>query len=279
MDIFSVLFYQPVYNLLILFYRLFGENLGIAIILVGILTRVVILPFSLKQMKFADESKKMNEEIKLIRKKYKDQKEKMQEELLKVQSKYLPGQLSGCLPLILQFIFLINIYNVINDIINKGVESFNKIAYSFVGKFPEAYVLNNDFFGIVDLTKSYSSVSNSTQSTEIIGYLILVFLVGVTQYLSIKLSTNNTKSNLYNDKNDETKDQKLKNETFNNKEENDDLKIAMQKTQSQLVVLFPIMIVLISLSFPTGLVLYWIVQNVFVIIQYSFKTLFLKKLN
>jgi len=170
---------------------------------------------------------------------------------------------------------------VINDIINKGVESFNKIAYSFVGKFSENYVLNNDFGGIIDLTKSYNAVSQSNlEFNEIVGYLILLFLVGVTQYLSIKLSTNSSKTNnsFDNNKKDISKDQKQKNETFKDNEDND-LQIAMQKTQSQLVVLFPIMIVLISLSFPTGLVLYWIVQNVFVIIQYSFKTLFLKKLN
>lgn len=260
MDIFSLLFYQPVYNLLVIFYRFFGDNLGVSIILVALVTRLVILPFSIKQLKFAEESKKMNEEVKELKKKFKDDKKTLQEEMVKVQSKYLPSQLSGCLPMILQFIFLINIYHVISDIVQKGVDSFNSVAYPFVEKFSAEYVLNSDFFGIVNLTKSATSVNN--EGGDILGYLVLILLVGLTQYLSTKIifnSTSNAKS--------EPKDQKVTKSKDKSNPAEEDFSEIMQRTQKQLIYLFPIMIVAISFGLPMGLALYWIIQSVFVIIQ------------
>ena len=104
MDIFTVLFYQPIFNLMVVLYRLFSENLGLAIILIALISRLVTLPISLRQAKMMTTNKEMQEKLDAVKKKFKNEKEKLQQELAKVQSEYLPAQLAGCLPAILQFI-------------------------------------------------------------------------------------------------------------------------------------------------------------------------------
>src|SRR5690348_2310189 len=102
MDIFTVLLYQPIYNLLVVFYRLFGNDLGLAIIAIALLMRLVLFPLTMRQTKMAETSREFNVKLKELREKYKDDKDKLNTEMAKLQSQYLPGQLNGCLSLILQ---------------------------------------------------------------------------------------------------------------------------------------------------------------------------------
>lgn len=234
-----------------------------------------MLPISIKQIKFTRESKIIADEIKKIKEKYKNDKEKMQTEIMLVQSKYLPKQLSGCLPLILQFIFLINIYHVISDIVQKGVESFNKVAYPFVSTFSENYSLNTLFLNI-DLTNNPNNAF-ANSDTNMIGYVIIVIILGITQFLSTKTmfkpALDNSSITEQNSSQTSSDNQK-KNSNFE-----EDFSEAMKRTQKQLFFLFPIMIVLISFSLPVGLTLYWIIQSVFAIIQQYFFNRFSNKIN
>ncbi|MCS7316986.1 MAG: YidC/Oxa1 family membrane protein insertase [Candidatus Dojkabacteria bacterium] len=254
MDIFTILFYQPIYNLLIVFYRLFSNNLGIAIICIAIITKLISFPLTKKQYQLAEDSKRINDEIKFIRDKYKNDKERMQQEILALQSKYLPTQLSGCLPLIIQFVFLINIYHVVNDIVTIGTESFNKVAYPFVQKFGQDEILYSNFFG-VDLKLS-PSIAVTNSDINIPFYLLFVVLIGITQFLSMNVFFKKKKHTLsVNNSNDKKTDASA------------NLEEVMENTQRQLLIMFPILVTFISYSLPTGLSLYWIVQSVFAIIQ------------
>lgn len=268
MDIFGVLFYQPIYNLLIVFYRLFSENLGLSIILVALISRIITLPFTLKQSKLAESSREMNEKVKKIKEKHKGDKQKIQEEMVKLQSEYLPAQLSGCLPLIIQFILLINIYHVISDIILKGITSFSNVAYSFVPQFTEGYALNTGFFGILNLTKTPGN--SGTEGLGILPYVIVVILVAVSQYFSMKMSMPTAKTEKEPAKKESEKKKKKKDEN----PAKEDFSEIMQQTSKQMSFMFPIAIGLLSFSFPIGLSLYWIAQSTFVIIQ----QLFLKRI-
>jgi len=261
MDIFTVLFYQPIFNFIIILYRLFSENLGLAIILVALISRLITLPITLKQQQMMGTNKEMQAKITEVKNKYKKDKKMQQEEMAKVQSEYLPAQLAGCLPAILQFVLFINIYNVINNLIN-GAESFNVVAYPFVEKFAEGYQLHTSFFGIVDL-KTAASTIDFNNVMAILPYIILIALASLTQYISIKASLNpmgETKPKEEKEK----KPQKKKDVKENPAE---DFATALQQSTKQTMILFPIMIAFFSYSIPIGLSIYWIAQNSFVIIQ------------
>lgn len=264
MDILTVIFYQPIFNFIIVLYRLFGENLGLAIILIALISRLITLPISLRQQKMMGTNQEMQAKMNEIKKKHKNDKKRQQEEMARVQSEYLPAQLSGCLPAILQFILFINIYNVINNLI-KGAESFNIVAYPFVEKFVEGYQLHTSFFGIVDLKTTAASIGFN--NLQILPYIIFIILAALTQYFSIKMSLNQNKKSADQDTKDSKKDSKLN--------PAEDFSSALQQSTQQTMLLFPLMIAVFSYSIPIGLSIYWIAQNLFVIIQ----TLLLKRLN
>src|SRR5688572_17069963 len=144
MNIFNVLFYEPLYNALIILYRALGDDLGLAIIAIALLSRFIMIPLTIRQIKMAESSREFSEKMKEIKKKYKKNKEKQQEELMKLQSQYLPAQIGGCLPMIFQFIFFINIYRVIKNLIDEGTSGFNEVAYSFVDRFPSDYHIDSN---------------------------------------------------------------------------------------------------------------------------------------
>lgn len=262
MDIFTLLVHQPVYNLLIVLYRALGENLGLAIIAIALLSRLVTIPITMKQIKNAEKAQEMNGRIKKIKEKYKNNKEKQSQELMKVQSEYLPGQIAGCLPMILQFALLITVYNVLLRGIfgPDGVMDFNKFAYPFVAPFAEGAVINGNFLGLIDLGKSAASLIDPTVM-QILPYIILVVLVGAAQFFSTRVLMGQRKNAA------KDKDNKEKREGKGKQSAEPDFAEAMQRSTQQTMYLFPILIMLSAWNFPAGVGLYWTVQSGFVIIQ------------
>lgn len=273
MDIFGVLIYQPIFNLIIIFYRLFSENLGLAIIAIAILSRIITIPIVLRQRKTMASAQEMNAKMKVVREKHKNNKEQRDKELMELQSQYLPAQLAGCLPLILQLILFINIYNVISGLVTQGVQSFNAVAYSFVPQFAEGYQLNYSFLGF-DLSKQPAQFAEAGFAA-FLPYIVVMVIIGLSQYYSMKVSMNvPAKTEDSGDKKDKKKDKKVDGNAAK-----EDFAEAMQRSTRQTMVMFPILYTFLSYNFPIGLSLYWIVQNTFVIIQqFVIKRLELKKL-
>lgn len=259
MDIFSILFYQPLFNFTIVLYRLLGENLGLAIIAVALVSRLVTIPISLKQAKMAEQSKELNAKLKEVREKYKKDKEKQSQELLKIQSEYLPAQLAGCLPLIIQFIVLISINHIVTELFSKGASSFNAVAYSIVPQFAEGYAINYNFFGL-----SLQFIPSQLLETGLLTalpYVLLALLVAVSQYFSTKMMLGNTNVSTTEAKQGKSAKGKTKSE------ETPDFAEIMQQSTRNTMIILPALLFFMSLNFAAGLSLYWTVQSGFVIIQ------------
>lgn len=137
---FRVLFYQPTFNILIIFYNLIGNNLGLAIVAVAFLSRLITYPITKNQIKFAKQSREMQKKVDVLKKKYKKNKEKLNEELVKLQSKYLPSQIGGCLPMIILIMLLLQVRSGIVNLVDKGWHAYNEIAYTSSLKRNEDYV-------------------------------------------------------------------------------------------------------------------------------------------
>jgi len=267
MDIFTILFYQPIYNLVIVLYRVFGGDLGLAIIAIAVLSRLITLPITLRQIKMAEGNKEFSAKVKEVKERYKNDKERQNKELMQIQSEYLPSQLAGCLPLILQFIFLINILNVVRDIISNNAGSFNALAYSFVPQLAANQSLNTSFLGVVNLASSPAQVGYGN-IMAVAPYIILALLVGLTQYLSTQILMGNRSKKVDLAK---AKEEKSKKANKTNKkgqtEKPEDFSEIMQQSTQQTMMILPVLLVFMSLNFPAGLSLYWTVQSGFVIIQ------------
>lgn len=129
MDIFQVLFYQPTFNLLMVFTNWFG-NLGVSIILIALIAKLITLPMTSAQIKNAEKSKKLQVKFKELKKKYKHNQEKLTQEMAKLQAEVLPGQLGGCLSIILFIVLFVQIRGVILDLVNRGYHAYNEVAYT-----------------------------------------------------------------------------------------------------------------------------------------------------
>ncbi|MFI3260773.1 MAG: YidC/Oxa1 family membrane protein insertase [bacterium] len=96
-------------------------NLGIAVILVGILIRLILLPLQIKTSKQSINMRKAGPELKKLDKKYENKKDNesqllKSQEMMAVYKKYNINPLAGCLPALIQlpifFAFLDAIYRI-----------------------------------------------------------------------------------------------------------------------------------------------------------------------
>jgi YidC/Oxa1 family membrane protein insertase len=173
MQIFHVLFYEPTFNLLIFLYDVIG-NLGLAIIVLAVVSRLITWPLTRRQVKTAEKNKVFQQEVAKIKKKYKSNQEKQAQELAKVQAKYLPGQLGGCLNLIFALILLIQVRNVIINLVNQGVHAYNEVAYIESTKIPEDSI-KYDAQGLKSgiHTLEYTIVANGNKLDKTIEFAII----------------------------------------------------------------------------------------------------------
>lgn len=191
MQIFHVLFYEPTFNLLIFLYDMIG-NLGLAIIVLAIISRLITWPLTRRQIKTAEKNKVFQQEVAKIKKKYKSNQEKQAQELAKVQAKYLPGQLGGCLNLIFALILLIQVRNVIINLVNQGVHAYNEVAYIESTKIPEDSI-KYDAQGLKSgiHTLEYTIAANGNKLDKTIEFAIIDGgdSVKLTEELQSKLDT------------------------------------------------------------------------------------------
>lgn len=275
MDIFTILFYQPIYNLVVVLYRAFGGDLGLAIIAIAVISRAVTIPITRRQIKMAEQNKEMNEKMKEIKQKHKNDQEKQNQEMAALSAEYLPRQVAGCLPFLIQMVFLISIYQVVDSLINSPLK-FNEVAYSFVQGFLEGQPINKAFLGIIDLGQSPAGIGYNSL-LAVAPYIVLAILVVITQYFSMKVMTGRNKKKTEDIQNSEGKSPKGKKKHVAD-DPRDDMAEAMEQATRQTMLIFPFMIGFMSLNFAAGLSLYWTVQSGFVIIQQLF-TDYLSKRN
>jgi len=173
--LFNTILYQPIYNLLIFFYNIVpGHDIGLAIICLTVLVKLVLMPFSLQAVRSQKALQDLQPKLEELKKKYKDQKEKLAAETMKLYKEQKVNPLSSCLPLLIQFPFLIAVYRAFQ--VGLTSDSFD-LLYSFVGN-PGS--INHIAFGFLNM------------AAPSIG---LAILAGVAQYIQTQmLSTKKPKT-------------------------------------------------------------------------------------
>lgn len=97
------------------------ENIGVSIIIFTIIVYTLLIPLTIKQQKFTKMQSVMTPEIRKIHKKYEGKRDqasmlKQQEEMNAVYDKYGTKMSSGCLPSLIQMLFLFGLYPVVQNI-------------------------------------------------------------------------------------------------------------------------------------------------------------------
>jgi len=241
---FNVLLNQPLLNILIFLHNFLFNNLGLAIIVLTVIIRLILIPVTVPQMKSARRIQEINPELEKLKKKYKDDRQKLAQAQIELYKKYGINPASGCLPSILQFILLISLFQVFNQVIRTGesLEAIKNQLYSFISP-PSSLNFN---FLYLDLTKpDLIKISNFVQIPGLFVILSTVF-----QFLSSKLMSPAVN--------------KIEKEAKKTEEKTDDMAVAMQK---QMLYLFPIMTLFFGYTMPSGVILYWFTFSLFSFLQ------------
>jgi len=225
--------YNLILQTLLFLYGLLFENMGLAIIALTILIRTLLVPVTLPATRAQKKMAEMKPHLDALKEKHKDDKTKLQEEQLKLYQQHGINPIAGCLPIFVQIFLLIILYNVL---------------VTYLG--PDAKIANeavNTQFGWLNLAKTDQLYA-------------LPIIAGITQFVLSKMMIP-TKALVIK-----------KNDSKEEKKDKQDFAETMQEVQGQMVYMMPVMTTIVSLQFPSGLALYWIVGNLFSIVQQYFIT-------
>lgn len=216
--LFHSVFYQPLYNLLIFTYNEFPiQDFGIAVIVVTVVVKLVLYPFSLKSIRAQRSMLELQPKINAVRERYKNDKQAQAQQLMALYKDHDVNPFSSCLPLIIQLPFLFALYRVFMSGLHNGSAAD---LYSFVS---DPGTVNSVSFGIVDLGQPS---------------VVLAIIAGIAQFVQAKY----------------IQVQRPQVDSSGSKDES-----VMSAVNKQMLYMMPIMTVLIGISLPGGLALYWLV--------------------
>lgn len=140
-QIINFLFYQPIFNLLILCYQLV-PNLGWATIFVTLFIRFILWPWYHKNALLQQKMNALQPKIKEIQKKYKDDPQKQMQELTELYRAEKIKPMGMVFFLLVQIFVLLALFRDVQMILaSKGYE----LLYPFVAR---TEIVNNIFWGI-----------------------------------------------------------------------------------------------------------------------------------
>lgn len=211
-------------------------NLGLAILSFTLLIRLILVPLSLPSLKSQKKMKELHPELKKLKEIHGDDKKALQLAQMELYKKHNVNPLSGCLPQLIQIVFLIVLYQVL----------VNFVSHSEIN----GIQLNPDFLWL-----------NLTAPDSL---FILPVLAGLTQlFLSVMILPGGETPDII------PNDSKSKKVAVANKKEEDAAEMAASM-QKQMLFIMPIMTAFIAIRFPSGLALYWVASTVFSIVQQYF---------
>jgi len=97
------------------FHNDIGITWGLSIVLLTWLTRLIVLPFTLRSMHGMREMQALQPYLKEIQEKYKDDRQRMQREQMALFQEHGVNPLSACLPLVFQFPVFIALYSLLRS--------------------------------------------------------------------------------------------------------------------------------------------------------------------
>jgi YidC/Oxa1 family membrane protein insertase len=260
------------------------QNYGIAIVFFTVGVKSLLLPMAIKQVQSTSKISVIQPQVQEIQKKYSDDKEKQSAEMIKLYQENKVNPAGGCLPFLIQMPILFSLYYVISQplkyMVGKSPEIIAQLyslippgagnienmkdlsIITYYSNYPEQLsqisnllkpeeLLNMSFLGInLGAVPSRNPANYLTAGTDIHNYLLLLIpiLSGLTSYISMKYSMKYT----------------LRASTTE-----------MQTSiQNNMALLSPIMSVVIAFTVPAGLGLYWIVGNIYQLLQQVFLDIF-----
>lgn len=232
----------PFTNVLLFIYNIIGQNFGIAIILFTALIRLITHPLTAQQMKGTQGMQDMQKDPRWIeaQAKYKNDKEKLAQEQMKLYKDLKINPFASCLPMIIQFPIIIGLYQaIIQAMANTPADLLRLVRHVYPGflNIAELIPLNNKF-----LWMNLGQPERLNLSFIPFPIPVLAILVVGTTFLQSKLMSPPPTN---------PKDQSA-------------------QMAGMMNIYMPIFMGWLAWQYASGLALYFVVSNVFGILQYAF---------
>ncbi|MHB8293681.1 MAG: YidC/Oxa1 family membrane protein insertase [Acidimicrobiales bacterium] len=237
--IFSV--FNPLFTglagVLAFYYRLV-PNYGVAIVLLTLSVMLLLTPFMLKSTRSMLAMQRVAPELEKLKQKHKGDRQKLNEEMMALYKEHGVNPLGGCLPMLLQMPVFFIMYRVLDGltIVTHGKSTPQYIAHNTVmyQQLVSAHGRMTSFG--MDLAKSAESVLHSSTFTAV-PYFVLILLVVVSQYaMTWQLTARNPQA-------------------------------AANPQTKMMNRMLPVVFAFISFAIPAGVVIYYMISNVFRVLQ------------
>ncbi len=229
MGLFHTLLYQPIFNLLVFLYNIIpGGDIGSAIIALTILIKIALWPLMHQSLKSQKALQEIQPKIEEIKVRNKDNKEALAKEMMELYQHEKVNPLSSCLPMLVQLPILIALYRVL--LVGFDPSLFSEL-YSWVANPGE---INSVFLGVINLAETS---------------ILLAVLAGIFQFFQTRMLMSKKPPK------EVSKSEGAKDETM------------LASMNKSMLYFMPIITVVIGVTLPGGLTLYWVTVNAFSIFQ------------
>jgi YidC/Oxa1 family membrane protein insertase len=224
---FHTIFYEPIYNLIVLVLNYVPlHDVGAAIIIVTFIVKLFLLPLNLSALRTQYLMKKVEKELQEVKEKNKDNPQELAKATMDIYRREKVNPLSSIAVMIIQIPIIYALYRAFY----KGLFSDPTSLYSFV-HFPAH--LHTFAFGLFDVTQKN---------------IVIALLAGLSSYL---LARRQTKTMVVQKKEGE--------ETLQDQ--------FMKSMQVQLLYVLPIIITVSAMALPSVIGLYWFTNSTITYLQ------------
>jgi YidC/Oxa1 family membrane protein insertase len=238
--LFNLIFTFPIFNVLMLLYRLIGD-FGLSIIVLTLVVKLILFPLTLQQLKSMKATQALQPQMAEIRKKYAKDQRAQAEAMQALYKEYGMNPLAGnCLPLLVQMPVLFGLFYALSAVLRsaKTVNDINKLLYPFIPHFSHFPNIDLNWFTFISPTWHFSlGLPDPTH--------ILPILAALATFGQLRMSQPRTANQ------PGTTD-------------------AMQQQMKIMQFISPAMVLFFGWNYAAGLALYWTVSSLFGMIQQSF---------
>lgn len=210
------------------------HNLGVAIIEIAVLSRVVFYPFIKQQTHYTKKMNDLKPHLDVLKEKHKDNKQAFATAQMELFKQHGVNPAAGCLPAVVQIVILFGLLGAMNTILTMKL---NTVFWIWDMAKPDAYVISGLPFKVPG---------------------ILVAIAAVTQFLQTKMMMPSPVSN---------SNKPAVAKALAGEEKKSDFMADFAEAQSSMIWMFPLMLLFLGTSWPSGLAMYWSISSTFGIIQ------------
>ena len=265
------------------------NNYGLAIILFTVIIKLLLLPLSIKQQRTMKKSIAIQDKMKIIQFKYKNDPEKMNQEIMNLYKEEKMSPFGGCLTAIIQMILLISIFYLVRSPLTFMEKIPEESINTYIKQLTEAEKPVNQVYPQIDIIREYeflkeknpedANIDKAKIEMNLLGldlskipqqsmtdykvYIIPVLYI-LSTFISMKLATRVQEKQKQEKKEDEPIVIKEDSKELVPQEEEED---PMMQTNKMMSWMMPILSISIAFVAPLGLALYWLMNNILMIIE------------